>query len=84
MTFKPVDITDPDHVVYSTQAGIKIFFDYKLIGIQFIDEDGKQIFIALPGKVLAFLAASIRTLLSNHPESIAYTARRPDPKTKTN
>lgn len=72
MTFKPTSPSKPDYYIPVTQCGFIINNEAKITGLQFLDPDGKQCLIAMPGRLLFALGESVGGLLAAHPQAREY------------
>lgn len=62
------DHKKPDYVIPSQEIGV-IYYDQKsAVGIQFTDNEGKQVFVSLPGKLLQALGEQITEFVAKHPQ----------------
>lgn len=62
----------PAYVIPSTEIGIVIYREKEAVGLQFVDPNGEQIFVSLPGKILPHLGQSIVDACSNNPELLGW------------
>jgi len=62
----------PRYTIPTSQIGAVVYAERKAIGIQFVDPDGGQIFVTIPGAAVADLAASLNKAVSDHPEAKAW------------
>jgi hypothetical protein len=58
----------PDFIVSTTEMGVVMYAEKKAVGLQFVDPNGQQAFLWVPGKILAQLAETIPEFLESHPE----------------
>lgn len=62
----------PDYIISTSELGVVVYPDKHAVGIQFVDPDGAQAFVAIPGKMIPLLAQALSDLATNMPSVLEW------------
>ncbi len=57
----------PKYVVLTSEFAITSFMDKRAVGFQYLDADGNNVFLAIPGKILRLIIDDLETLIEKIP-----------------
>jgi hypothetical protein len=72
MAFNPKGPQRPNFIISSNEMGVVMYAEKKAVGFQFVDPNGQQAFLWVPGKILAQLADTIPEFLESRPEVLSW------------
>lgn len=64
----------PSYVIPTTEIGVVVYPDREAVGIQFVDPDGNQVLVTVPGGVLAALGRELQDLPVRMPAVLQWRA----------
>lgn len=63
----------PAFVIPTSEIGAVVYVEKKAVGIQFVDPNGQQVFISIPGRMIPALAKSLNDLAVSSPEILQWS-----------